>query len=77
MSVRDYDYRARCPLCGEVQRTLRLRGRRHFVHHCLGPRANLLSDPSVCDASGRLVEDEEMVQPPRSRKTRSDAGRAR
>lgn len=70
--------KARCPLCGKAVPTFRWPlERRIYQHHCTDRRAAILSDPDVCEASGWLVEDDELIDPPRARKVRSDAGKAR
>lgn len=63
---------ARCPLCAKSVRTfLWGRGRIYEHHYARGTTR----DVEVCDATGWLVEDEELIERPR--KARSDAGRAR
>lgn len=64
--------RACCPRCTRITGTFTHNGRRIYQHH-YQPGT---SDPmQVCDASGWLVEDDELVVVPR--KPRSDAGVAR
>lgn len=62
--------RATCPLCVKVVPTFWWNNKRIFVGHYVGnTRAALL-----CDGTGWLVEDDELIERPR--KVRSDAGRA-
>jgi len=62
---------ARCPLCGKTTRTFLWGRGRIYEHHYATGRTNAAV---VCDASGWLVEDDELIDPPRARKVRSDAG---
>lgn len=63
--------RACCPLCTRVTVTFTHGGRRIYQHHYAEGHTNAAV---VCDGSGWLVEDDELVVVPR--KIRSDAGRA-
>lgn len=63
---------ARCPLCGRTTGTFVHNGRRIYQHHY---RPDRINSAEPCDASGWLVEDDELVTKPR--KVRSDAGIAR
>lgn len=65
--------RARCPLCAKSVPVFWW-GRLIYEHH-YEPGATPRGDKAVCDASGWLVEDDELIDRPR--KVRSDAGRAR
>lgn len=64
--------RARCPLCTRTIGTFEHNGRRIYMHH---NGAGSTNASMVCEASGWLVEDDELVVVPR--KTRCDAGVAR
>lgn len=59
--------RARCPICGRETATFTHAGTRIYVHHhnTRRGRASILADPDVCEASGWLVEDDELVVTPR------------
>lgn len=61
--------RGRCPLCTRITGTFTHNGRRIYNHHYAEGRTNAAM---VCDASGWIVEDDELVVVPR--KPRSDAG---
>lgn len=61
--------RAECPLCHRVTGTFVHNGRRIFQHHYAEGRTNAAV---VCDASGWIVEDDELRVV--ARRTRSDAG---
>lgn len=64
--------KATCPICQRTTGTFVHNGRRIYVHHYRPDRTN---SAEPCDASGWLVEDDELVT--KSRKQRSDAGIAR
>lgn len=59
---RPSDGRAECPLCGRGVPTFVHRGRVIYVHH---NRTGHPTGPDVCDASGWIVEDSEVVRHPR------------
>ena len=61
--------RATCPECNTRVDTFRFRGRRIFTMH------GRWMTFDACPGSGWLVEDEDMAT--RTRKTRSDEGKAR
>lgn len=56
------DGRAECPLCGRAVPTFIHRARVIYVHH---NRTGHPTAPDVCDASGWIVEDTEVVRNPR------------
>lgn len=53
--------RACCPLCGNTAGTFTHEGRRFYMHHLSNKRDHLLGDDTECEATGWLVEDDEMV----------------
>lgn len=57
--------RAVCPVCRRDIGTYKFDGRRFYGQHYGNHRASILADPDRCEATGWLVEDDELVTTPR------------